>query len=111
MIHQIINSDQFNGAGRRVFRQFVDEVVEPSGGDLYLSVRKENAVACRFYERHGMKVAGAVAWKKKTVPGLVYRLPARTMPYCRANQWNRVPIWKRELIWSMLSRHERKVAV
>ena len=74
MLHQILNSAQFNGAGRRVFRQFVEEIVKPSGGDLYLSVRKQNAVACRFYERHGMNVAGIVAWKNGTVPGQVYKL-------------------------------------
>jgi hypothetical protein len=74
MIHQIVNSEQFNGAGRKVFQQFVDEIVKPSGGHLYLSVRKENSVACRFYERHDMTVAGIVAWKNSTIPGLVYRL-------------------------------------
>lgn len=74
MLHQIVNAEQFNGAGRRVFRQFCEQIVKPSGGDLYLSVRKENTVACRFYERHGMRVAGNVAWKKGTIPGLVYRL-------------------------------------
>jgi FR47-like protein len=74
MVHQILNSRQFNGAGRRVLRQFVADIVEPSGGNLYLTVRRENAVACRFYERHGMRVAGTVAWKKKTIPELVYRL-------------------------------------
>jgi hypothetical protein len=77
MLHQILNSNQFNGAGRRVFRQFVDDIVKPSG-DLYLSVRKNNTVARRFYERHGMKVAGAVAWKNGTIPGLVYRLALAT---------------------------------
>lgn len=74
MLHQIVNSSQFNGAGRRVFKQFVAEIVERSGGDLYLTVRKQNGVACRFYKRHGMKVAGRVAWKDRTIPGLVYRL-------------------------------------
>jgi hypothetical protein len=74
MVHQILNSNQFNGAGGAVFRQFVDEVVKPSGGDLYLSVRKENTVACQFYERHGMTVVGTVAWKGGAVLGLVYRL-------------------------------------
>ena len=74
MLHQIVNGSQFNGAGRRVFKQFVVEIVKPSGGDLYLSVRRENAVARRFYERHGMKVVGTVAWKNRTIPGLVYRL-------------------------------------
>lgn len=74
MLHQIVNSKQVSGAGRKVFRQFVDEIVKPSGGDLYLSVRRENSVACRFYERHGMRVVGTVAWKNRTIPGLVYRL-------------------------------------
>lgn len=74
MLHQILNSDQFNGAGRRVFRQFVDEIVRLSGGDLYLTVRKDNITACDFYERHGMQVAGTVAWKNRTIAGLVYRL-------------------------------------
>ena len=74
MLHQILNTNQFNGAGRRVFQQFVTEIVRPFGRDLYLSVRKANTVACQFYERHGMNVAGAVAWKNATVPGAVYKL-------------------------------------
>jgi hypothetical protein len=45
MLHQIVNSSQFNGAGRRVFKQFVADIVESSSSDLYLTVRKENAVA------------------------------------------------------------------
>jgi hypothetical protein len=73
MLHQILNSGQFNGAGRKVFRQFVAEIVKPSGGDLYLSVRRDNAVARRFYERHGMTVAGTVAWSGGTIPGLIYK--------------------------------------
>lgn len=77
ILHQILNSRQFSGAGGRVFEQFVEEIVRPSGGDLYLSVRKENAVACAFYERHGMKVVGKVAWSGGTLPGLVYRMALR----------------------------------
>lgn len=74
MLHQILNTQQFSGAGGRVFERFVGEIVKPPGGDLYLSVRKENAVACSFYERHGMSVAGRVFWSGGTLPGLVYRL-------------------------------------
>ena len=58
----------------RVFEHFVREIVKPSGDDLYLGVREENTVACAFYERHGMKVVGTVAWSAGTIPGLVYRL-------------------------------------
>ena len=73
MLHQILNSRQFSGAGGRVFEQFVREIVKPLGEDLYLSVRKENAVACSFYTRHGMSVVGKVSWSRGTLPGLVYR--------------------------------------
>lgn len=73
MIHQIVNGRQFSGKGGEVFEQFVEEIVKPSGGDLYLSVRKANAVACAFYARHGMKVVGKVDWSRGTLPGLVYR--------------------------------------
>ena len=74
MLHQILNSKQFSGKGGKVFEQFVEEIVKPSGGDLYLSVRKENAVACAFYERHGMSVVGKVSWAGGTLPGLVYKM-------------------------------------
>lgn len=72
MLHQIINGTQFNGAGGRMFDRFFEEVVRPSGGDLYLSVRAANSVACQFYERHGMKIVGKVVWAGGTLPGLVY---------------------------------------
>jgi hypothetical protein len=73
MIHQIVNAKQFSGKGGTVFERFFDEIVKPSGGDLYLSVRKKNAVACSFYERHGMVVVGKVDWAGGTLPGLLYR--------------------------------------
>ena len=73
MLHQILNCQQFSGRGGRVFEQFVEEIVKPSGGDLYLSVRKENVVACSFYRHHGMSVVGKVAWSGGTLPGLVFR--------------------------------------
>ena len=74
MLHQILNCHQFNGKGGKVFEQFVKEIVRPSGGDLYLSVRKENAVACLFYERHSMSIVGEVDWAGGTLPGLVYKM-------------------------------------
>jgi hypothetical protein len=74
ILHQILNAQQFSGAGGRVFEQFVAEVLKPSGGDLYLSVREENTVARSFYERHGMSVVGKASWSRGTLPGLVYRL-------------------------------------
>jgi hypothetical protein len=73
MLHQIVNRDQFNGAGGAVFNRFFDEIVVPSRGNLYLTVRAANAVACQFYKRHGMTVAGKVEWAGGTIPGLIYR--------------------------------------
>lgn len=72
MLHQILNSKQFSGAGRRVFERFCAEIVRPLGGHLYLSVRQENTTACQFYERHGMDVVGTVAWAKGTIPGHIF---------------------------------------
>jgi len=80
MLHQIVNSGQFNGAGGRVFERFVEEIVKPSGGDLYLSVRKENTVACQFYERNGMVLVGTVFWSAGTILGLVYRFSPKQFP-------------------------------
>jgi hypothetical protein len=72
MLHQILNGSQYNGAGRRVFNRFFQEIVVPSGGDLYLSVRADNKTARDFYERHGMYLRGSVSWSDGTLPGCVY---------------------------------------
>jgi hypothetical protein len=64
MIHQIA-SVEHNGA--KVFAEFA------AGKDVWLTVRKDNARACRFYERMGMKIIGTIEWSKGTVPGLIYR--------------------------------------
>lgn len=69
MLHQIVNAEPGNGAGGMMFECFCETVVT---GSLYLSVRSANEVACRFYERHGMKVVSKVAWSGGTLPGLIY---------------------------------------
>jgi len=101
MLHQIVNGSQFNGAGGRVFDRFFEEVVVPSGGDLYLSVRAANDVACRFYERHGMAVAGKVAWAGDTLPGLVYLNSKRRQTATNRSDENEeskitsLPLWEK----------------
>ena len=72
MLHEIVNRNQFSGAGGRVLDRFFDKVVVPSGGDLYLTVRAENVVACEFFERHGMRIVGKVAWSGGTIRGFIY---------------------------------------
>jgi hypothetical protein len=73
MLHQIINGRQFSGAAGRIFDRFFNEIAAPLGGDLYLTVREENTVACLFYERHGMASVGNVSWAGGAIPGLIYR--------------------------------------
>jgi len=41
------------------------------------AVQPQNVVACRFYERHGMKIEGTVASAGGLIPGLVYRLTSK----------------------------------
>jgi hypothetical protein len=77
MLHQIVNREQFNGAGGRILDRFFNEIVVPSRGDLYLTVRVVNTVASAFYERHKMKVVGTISWAGGTIPGLVYRKTLR----------------------------------
>jgi len=75
MLHQIINSQQGNGTGGRVFDRFFQETVVSSGGDLYLTVRVDNSAACQFYRRHGMEKVGTVSWSGGGIPGLIYCKP------------------------------------
>lgn len=44
---------------------------EPLCSVLYLRVRKENVIACLFYQLHGMRLAGTVGWKNRSMPGLL----------------------------------------
>ncbi len=72
MLHQIVNGAQYSGAGSRVFNRFFQQVVVPSGGDLYLAVRTDNRVARDFYKRRGMRVIGTVVWAHRSIPGVIY---------------------------------------
>ena len=74
VIHQLLNSQQFNGAAGRVFDQFVKEMSSKGVHEFILSVRADNAVACAFYERHGMQVVGRGTWANGTIRGLIYSL-------------------------------------
>jgi RimJ/RimL family protein N-acetyltransferase len=77
MLHQIVNSEQGNGTASTVFNHFCDEVFDNAKGDLYLTVRRDNELACKFYEKMGMRVAGKIKWSKGKIPGVVYRMDMR----------------------------------
>jgi ribosomal protein S18 acetylase RimI-like enzyme len=68
MLHQILNSAPFNGAAKRVFNNFLEMVQ----ADVYLSVRQDNTIARKFYERNGMYRVGSVSWSKGSIPGVIY---------------------------------------
>ena len=71
-IHQILNDNQFNGCGTKIFNKFFEEVVIPSGGNLFLTLREHNIIACKFFEKNGMKNVSKILWKKGTIEGIVY---------------------------------------
>ena len=72
MITEILNSSQFNGRGSEIFLKFFKEIVDKSGNNLYLTVRKDNITACKFYEKNKMKQIGNVYWKNGTISGIIY---------------------------------------
>ena len=54
IIHQIINSNPSNGNAKKVIEEYFDHVNQ----NVYLTVRSENIVANRFYEKVGMTKVG-----------------------------------------------------
>jgi len=68
LIHQIINSDKSNGKAKSVIQRYFDHVET----DVYLTVRKENIVANRFYKKVGMKDIGTINWSKGAMKGIVW---------------------------------------
>ena len=56
IIHQIINSNPKNGNAKKVIEEYFDHVNQ----NVYLTVRSENIVANRFYEKVGMTKVGYI---------------------------------------------------
>ena len=69
MIHQIINSVKGNGNAEKVIKKYFDHV----GTDVYLTVRSDNKLANRFYEKVGMKKVGYINWSQGKMPGNVWK--------------------------------------
>ena len=66
VIQEIVKGE--GGDAEDVFLRFVDFVVE----DVWLTVRRDNERAKKFYDRVGMELVGEVFWSKGTIPGDVY---------------------------------------
>ena len=67
-IHQIINSNPSNGNAKKVIEEYFDHVNQ----NVYLTVRSENIVANRFYEKVGMTKVGYINWSKGKMKGNVW---------------------------------------
>ena len=67
VIQEIVKEEDGNSVD--VFKRFADFVKE----DIWLTVRRDNQKAKRFYDKVGMKVVGEVVWSKGTLMGDVYK--------------------------------------
>lgn len=69
LIHQIINSNKNNGKAKEIIQKYFDYRTT----DVYLTVRKENIAANRFYAKVGMEPVGYINWSKGTMEGVVWK--------------------------------------
>ena len=69
IIHQIIAKNKRNGSASKVLKEYFDWV----DSDVWLTVRKHNEPANKFYEKIGMKQAGTITWSKGTMEGIVWK--------------------------------------
>jgi len=66
VIHEIVKEEGSNA--QEVFKRFVDFVDR----GIWLTVRRDNEKAKKFYDRIGMELVGEIFWSKGTLPGDVY---------------------------------------
>lgn len=69
MLHQILNVNEGSGNATKTLMAFFEMINAP----VWLTVRKENSRAAKFYLRNGMKKVGTTSWMNGTLPGLVFR--------------------------------------
>ena len=68
ILHQIA-AKHHNGSASQALQKFF-EFVNPRR--VYLSVRRDNEIAKKFYVKNNMKLIGSTTWAKGTLPGDVY---------------------------------------
>jgi hypothetical protein len=69
MLHQILNIRPGSGRAHKVLRAFFKMMCAP----VWLTVRKSNSHAIKFYLKNGMKKVGTTAWMSGSMPGVVFR--------------------------------------
>jgi hypothetical protein len=69
MLHQILNTDPKSGRAHKALQSFF----QMSNAPVWLTVRKSNSHAIKFYLKNGMKKVGTTAWMNGEMPGVVFR--------------------------------------
>lgn len=67
ILHQIVAKNK-NGSAKEVLHKFFKHI----NTRVFLSVRSENDIAKRFYEKNGMLKIGDTSWSKGKIPGDIY---------------------------------------
>tara|TARA_B100000676_G_C17813463_1_gene698701 strand:- start:46 stop:477 length:432 start_codon:yes stop_codon:yes gene_type:complete len=67
ILHQIVAKNR-NGSAKEVLNRFFKYI----NTRVFLSVRSENDIAKKFYEKNGMLKIGNTSWAKGTIPGDIY---------------------------------------
>tara|TARA_B100000965_G_C18990814_1_gene498158 strand:+ start:78 stop:506 length:429 start_codon:yes stop_codon:yes gene_type:complete len=67
ILHQIV-ADKRDGSASVVLNDFFKFLNKR----VFLSVRSENEIAKRFYEKNGMLRIGSISWARGTIPGDIY---------------------------------------
>ena len=67
ILHQIVAKNR-NGSAKKVLHKFFKYI----NTRVFLSVRSENDIAKRFYEKNGMLKIGKTSWSKGKIPGDIY---------------------------------------
>ena len=68
ILHQIVKDSNKDTSASSVLKEFF----EYARTNVWLSVRRDNVVAKKFYEKNGMKLVGECSWADETLPGDVY---------------------------------------
>jgi hypothetical protein len=69
MLHQILNAKPGSGKAHKILKTFFKMMSAP----VWLTVRKCNSHAIKFYLKNGMKQVGTTSWMSGAMPGLVFR--------------------------------------
>ena len=67
ILHQIVKGK--DGNAKKTIEDFFNFV----NTNVYLTVRENNVIANKFYEKVGMEKVGTISWAKGTMPGLVWK--------------------------------------